>query len=253
MRTSRASSLQLLNRWRHLGIRQVTAQAFTSARDAFPTEGSEHARRLSDEEGEVKPKLSEKKAIEAILRRSLLAEEASQALFEGMRRVKAVSAGLTGFGLKCNDPSIAAIADDEENRLRSVQRVASDNRIRPSVLSPAVKFAFGILGVGVACAPGLIGTKIVTSGLQEAIIESANGDLRRLLEMNIIDSVPEVRNELRMIRDGGRIFEGAPKVPDLISFLISDRRQLNGLSAPEALSMLVKFATESILHTSETL
>lgn len=197
----------------------------------------------------------EKALVESVLRVSLLAQEAVEALAWGISKSSSlarpsslVSSPSQGYTSR---PDVAAVYDRESETLKEIKKVSALHSIRPSIMSPATKFAFRAVGLGAGCTPRLIGAKIVASGMNEAVAEVANENIRQLTESRCIDSVHEVRDELKRLRDQDRTFEGSPKVPDVVS-IISNLHQAREYTMAETAAMVVKFGTKLLLHVSKS-
>jgi demethoxyubiquinone hydroxylase (CLK1/Coq7/Cat5 family) len=174
--------------------------------------------------------------LESALRVDLLAQEAAAALaagqaFAGPRR-----------------PDYAAAYEREITDLRKCQASVAHAQIRPSLLGPAVKVAFGALGVVSAVAPSSL-SKAMSAGLYDALIDTYNEQLREIREAGIAEEYPELRQLLRELRDRDRSVEGEPKVPDLLS--LKQRWEERNLSAAEGMAALVKLGSKALFFTAE--
>ncbi|KAI7845406.1 hypothetical protein COHA_001111 [Chlorella ohadii] len=159
-----------------------------------------------------------------ILRSDLVAEEAAAALYRGQQQV---------LGRR---PDLAAFQEREEAHAATLRQLAPSHRVRPSLLSPALRAGFWALGAAAAVAPRPL-SAAVTAGMQDALTDVCNEQLRQLREAGLADSAPEVRQAVREMRDEARAVEGAPPVPD----------RLKELSPPEALAAVVKFGTRTAI------
>ncbi|KAL4420486.1 hypothetical protein ABPG75_010142 [Micractinium tetrahymenae] len=167
--------------------------------------------------------------LQRILRTDLAAEEAAAALYRGQQRV---------LGRR---PDLAAFQEREESHAAELRRLAPAHRTRPSLLSPALRAGFWALGAAAAAAPRPLGAA-VTAGLQDALTDVCNEQLRTLREEGLAEAAPQVRHAVRAMRDDQREVEGAPPVPDILAL-----QRLNELSAPEALAAVVKFGARTAI------
>lgn len=172
--------------------------------------------------------------VQSILRVDLVAQGAAAALFGGRARV------LRG-------PDAAAYRDDEREQLQRVQTVAPHHRTRPSLLAPLASAAFSLLGAAAAAAPPRL-SSAVTAGVQDALTDTYNEQLRELRERGVAEAVPGVRALLRALRDRERAPDGAPRVPDITSL-----QRPGELTAEEGVAAVVKAGTSALLAAAKRL
>lgn len=91
----------------------------------------------------------------------------------------------------------------EEAHAEVLRRLAPSHRVRPSLLSPALRAGFWALGAAAAVAPRPL-SAAVTAGMQDALTDVCNEQLRQLREAGLADAAPEVgRGDAGAGRGGG--------------------------------------------------
>lgn len=161
-------------------------------------------------------------------------QEAAAALFRGQRRVL------------CDRPDAALFADREEHRLQAVRQLAPAHHVRPSLLSPVLRASFFALGAAAGLAPRNL-SAAVGAGVQDALVDVYNEQLRQLRVAGLADVEPEVRHTIMQLRDDERTIEGAPQAPDLLPYLAGSRR-LSELTVEEGVAAVVKFGARLSLE-----
>lgn len=138
-------------------------------------------------------------------------------------------------------PDLASFQQREENHAAALRQLAPAHRVRPSLLAPALRAGFWALGAAAAVAPRPL-SAAVSAGLQDALTDVCNEQLRTMREEGLADAAPEVRQAVRAIRDEPRDMEGAPAVPDVMAL-----QRLGELSLPEALAAAVKLGARAAI------
>ena len=82
----------------------------------------------------------------------------------------------------------------EEAHAAALRRLAPSHRVRPSLLSPALRAGFWALGAAAAVAPRPL-SAAVAAGMQDALTDVCNEQLRQLREAGLADAAPEVGKE----------------------------------------------------------
>ena len=106
-------------------------------------------------------------------------QEATAALYRGQQRV---------LGRR---PDLAAFAEREDHHAAELRRLAPSHRMRPSLLAPALKAGFWALGAAAALAPRQV-SAAVTAGVQDALTDVCNEQLRQLREEGLSEAAPQV-------------------------------------------------------------
>jgi hypothetical protein len=86
----------------------------------------------------------------------------------------------------------------------------------------------------------------VAAGVQDALTDTYNEQLRVLRERGLADAVPRVRQVVRGLRDQERAPDGAPHAPD-----ISALGRASGLTPEEGLAAVVKAGTAALLAAAQ--
>ena len=183
----------------------------------------------------IRDKVKEARGLTLHDRVDLLAEEAATALAHG----RSAASG--------RRPDLAAARDEEAEHLAEVQRMVPQHGVRPSALSPATKAAFSLLGSAAALMPRSL-SGAISAGVQDALTDTYNEQLRQLREAGVAEEVPDVRAMIRRLRDRERAPEGAPRAPD-----ITDVRRLSELSPQEGVAAAVKVGTKLMLELAKKL
>lgn len=76
--------------------------------------------------------------------------------------------------------------------MEQLRSLAPQHRTRPSLLAPALRAGFWALGAAAAAAPRSL-SAAVTAGLQDALTDVCNEQLREMREGGLADTAPEVR------------------------------------------------------------
>ncbi|GAB4820353.1 hypothetical protein N2152v2_007399 [Parachlorella kessleri] len=163
----------------------------------------------------------------------MVAEGAAARLFAGQQ-----------FVLQRNRPDVTAFREREQQHLRRLQELAPEYRTRPSLLSPLVSTSFFALGAATALLPRRI-SAAVTGGLQEALTDVYNDQLRQMREAGVSEAAPEVREAVKAMRDEERSIEGGPQIPDITTI-----QRWNELSFEEGIAAVVKFGTTTLVNAS---
>ena len=199
------------------------------------TAGGVHASGEGGENSTRDHATSSSNLLKSLLRVDLLAEEAATALAHG----RSAASG--------RRPDLAAARDEEAEHLAEVQRMVPQHGVRPSALSPATKAAFSLLGSAAALMPRSL-SGAISAGVQDALTDTYNEQLRQLREAGVAEEVPDVRAMIRRLRDIERAPEGAPRAPD-----ITDVRRLSELSPQEGVAAAVKVGTKLMLELAQKL
>ncbi len=96
--------------------------------------------------------------------------------------------------LSSSAPCCFCLPCREEAHAATLRQLAPSHRVRPSLLSPALRAGFWALGAAAAVAPRPL-SAAVTAGMQDALTDVCNEQLRQLREAGLADSAPEVRAE----------------------------------------------------------
>ena len=91
------------------------------------------------------------------------------------------------------DPPSTCPRSDEAHAA-ALRRLAPSHRVRPSLLSPALRASFWALGAAAAVAPRPL-SAAVAAGMQDALTDVCNEQLRQLREAGLADAAPEVGKE----------------------------------------------------------
>ena len=125
-------------------------------------------------------------------------QEAAAALYRGQQRV---------LGRR---PDLAAFQAREEAHAAALRQLAPAHRTRPSLLAPALRAAAYALGVVSAAAPRPLAAA-VAAGVQDALTDACNEQLRRLREAGLADGAPQVCPFPAVLLGAGRVAAaGAP-------------------------------------------
>lgn len=79
----------------------------------------------------------------------------------------------------------------EESHAAELRRLAPAHRTRPSLVAPALRAGFWVLGAAAAAAPRPLGAA-VAAGLQDALTDVCNEQLRTLREEGLAEAAPQV-------------------------------------------------------------
>lgn len=207
---------------------QVTRSSFT--RQRFWRSVSNASDRSSDSQplgGE------QRDIVNKIVRVALVGQQAATALS-------------TGRSL-CNPsrPDLQYLQEIEGERLKRIEESFPQYGARPSLLGPTARFAFGSLGAVSAMLPSHISSAIVV-GMQEAMTDRLNENLRTLHETKLVDRVPRLRDNLRELRDVEWAAAPSVTVPDLMSLL-----QGGNVTVSNGIAALVKLSTNTLLKAAE--
>jgi len=170
--------------------------------------------------------------LDGILRVDLLAQESITALAKGRCFAER------------DRPDYGAIYQGEAEQLEEIRKAAPELGVRPSLLTPPAKVAFWALGNAIALLPSMV-SGAVAAGVQEAVQDTCNEQLRDLREKGVADAVPEVRAFIRKMRDTERAPEGAPKAPDFL------RLSSFEVSPAEGMASIVRFGTRAMLTVAQ--
>lgn len=118
-------------------------------------------------------------------------QEAAAALYRGQQQV---------LGRR---PDLAAFQQREEQHAAALRQLAPAHRVRPSLLAPALRAGFWLLGAAAAAAPRPL-SAAVAAGLQDALTDTCNEQLRQLREEGLADAAPQVGRG-----DWRRVYEAA--------------------------------------------
>lgn len=105
-------------------------------------------------------------------------QEAAAALYRGQQLV---------LGRR---PDLASFQQREEAHAAELRRLAPQHRARPSLLGPALRAGFWALGAAAAVAPRPLGAAVV-AGLQDALTDLCNEQLRTLREQGLAEAAPQ--------------------------------------------------------------
>eukprot|EP00887_Chlorella_sp_A99_P004515 scaffold34.g4515.t1 len=166
-------------------------------------------------------------------------QEAATALFRGQRAAL------------CGRPDAAALAEREQAHLDLVRALAPAHRVRPPLLAPALRAGFFALGAATGLAPRRV-SAAVTAGLQDALTDMYNEQLRELRAAGLSNAAPQVRAAVVALRDEERAQDGAPQAPDLLPYLAGSRR-LAELTPEEGVAGLVKLGARLSLGLASRL
>jgi len=173
--------------------------------------------------------------VDKIIRVALVGQQAAMALSTGRSLCKP------------SRPDVQYLQEAEGEGLKRIEESFSQYTARPSLLGPVARFAFGSLGVASAVLPSRISSAVL-AGMQEAMTDSINQQLRTLHEKNLVDEVPDLRNALRELRDLPQraATPFTVSVPDLLSVM-----QQKEVTASGGIAALVKFSTSTMLKAAE--
>lgn len=88
-------------------------------------------------------------------------------------------------------------------------------------------------------------------GVQEALTDVYNDQLRQLREAGAVEAAPDVRAAVRAARDEDRGVEGAPQAPDLATLV--QRERWSDVSLDEGVAAVVKFGTSALVNAARRL
>lgn len=88
-------------------------------------------------------------------------------------------------------PDLAAFQQREERHAAQLRSLAPQHRTRPSLLAPALRAGFWALGAVAAVAPRPL-SAAVAAGLQDALTDVCNEQLREMREGGLAEAAPEV-------------------------------------------------------------
>ena len=196
-----------------IGIRSVS----TNARQGNASSDDEHESGL----------------IQATLRVDLLAQQAATALASG----RSLAAK--------HRPDYAALLEEETEHLEKLKTLAPQYSVRPSLLGPVTSAAFGALGIASALAPPRLSSAIA-AGIQDAMTDAFNEQLREMREQGVADSAENVRLVVRELRDQERAPAGAPNVPDILSL-----RNPRDISPIEGVAAVTKAGMKLLLDAAK--
>lgn len=169
------------------------------------------------------------------IRVDLLAQQAATALATG----RAVAGG--------HRPDLQALREEEVEYLNMVKAKVPEYGVRPSLLGPFAAAAFGALGVASTLAPPRFAAA-VAAGVQDALTDTFNEQLREMRESGVEDSAGDVRVMVRELRDQERAPEGAPQAPDIVSL---SQRSARDISPAEGIAAITKAGTRLLLNAAK--
>ena len=172
--------------------------------------------------------------INSTLRVDLLAQQVATALASG----RAIAGR--------HRPDLQALREGESEQLHTIKAAVPHYGVRPSLLGPLAAVAFGAVGVASALAPPRL-SAAVAAGIQDALTDTFNEQLRTLRESGAAESCGDIRKLVRDLRDFERAPEGAPQVPDILKL-----QRPQELTPAEGVAAVVKAGTRLLLNAAKT-
>lgn len=194
-------------------------------------------------------KPEEDNIIESTLRVDLLAQQAATSLAHGR-----------ALASNAHRPDLSYLSEIESHHLDRVKSLIPEHHVRPSLLNPLVAVAFTALGVVSTLAPSQRLSAAVAAGVQDALTDTFNEQLRDLHAANTTSTATaDVRSVVKELRDQERAPEGAPQAPDILSSFTNlapttssdSHHQHQRLTMAEGVAAVVKATTRVFLQAAK--
>ena len=174
-------------------------------------------------------------SMESTLRVDLLAQQAATSLAAG----RAWASG--------HRPDLHMLHEEEAENFQKIRGIAALHNVRPSLLGPFTRLAFGALGAASALLPSSSSmSAAVAAGVQDRLTDTFNEQLAEMRAAGVAQSLANLRYLLRDLRDQERAPSGAPLTPDILKL-----QRPQDLTPAEGVAALVKAGTGLLLEAAK--